>query len=449
MQRASRVGWLSGMIVLGIALMQTEAAQTQSAYTYPLKLSANGRLLVDQKNKPFLVQGDSPWSLLVQLTLEEAEQYLEDRRQKGFNLVMVNLIEHQFCDKPPFNKKGDAPFRKPGDFATPNEAYFAHADAVIRLAAQKGIVVLLAPAYLGVNGGNEGWYQEMVASGVKKLREYGRYVGKRYKKFDNIVWLNGGDYNPADAKLVQAVAEGIRQEDNRHLHTAHCGPGSSALDVYPAASWLALNTTYAYDEALYGKTLADYNRTKFKPFLMLESAYENEHEASPARLRRQAYWAMLTGATGQIFGNRPLWLFGEGWQEALNSTGSQDMARVGNLFRDLRWYDLVPDQKHETVVDGYGTLGSTDYVTAAHTPDGALVVAYIPATGVQRRTLRVNMAGFPRRVRALWYNPTRGAYTFASPGLLDNTGVRNFTTPGHNGAGANDWVLLLKAQDAS
>jgi hypothetical protein len=32
-----------------------------------LKLSSNGRYLVDQNGDPFLVVGDSPWSLIVQV----------------------------------------------------------------------------------------------------------------------------------------------------------------------------------------------------------------------------------------------------------------------------------------------------------------------------------------------------------------------------------------------
>src|SRR5690242_3500959 len=39
-------------------------AQTMPAY--PLKLSANHRYLVDQNGQPFFINGDAPWSLIVQ-----------------------------------------------------------------------------------------------------------------------------------------------------------------------------------------------------------------------------------------------------------------------------------------------------------------------------------------------------------------------------------------------
>ncbi|MCW5978149.1 MAG: DUF4038 domain-containing protein [Bryobacteraceae bacterium] len=112
----------------------------------PLKVCANRRHLVDRNGLPFLVHGDTAWSLITALTKEEAEHYLEDRRKKGFNAIMVNLIEHFF--QGPVNREGEGPFTPPGDFSKPNEKYFAHADWVLRRAAEKDIVVFLFPAYL-------------------------------------------------------------------------------------------------------------------------------------------------------------------------------------------------------------------------------------------------------------------------------------------------------------
>src|ERR1019366_4601467 len=46
----------------------------------------------------------APWSLISGLTKDEAELYLEDRRRKGFNSLIVNLIEHKFHG--PVNRYG-------------------------------------------------------------------------------------------------------------------------------------------------------------------------------------------------------------------------------------------------------------------------------------------------------------------------------------------------------
>jgi hypothetical protein len=48
------------------------------AVAYPLKSSANGRYLVDQNNTPFLMVGDSPQSLIGNLSLAEAASYIDN-----------------------------------------------------------------------------------------------------------------------------------------------------------------------------------------------------------------------------------------------------------------------------------------------------------------------------------------------------------------------------------
>jgi hypothetical protein len=44
-------------------------------------------------------------------------------------------------------------------------------------------------------------------------------------------------------------------------------------------------------------------------------------------------------------------------------------------------------------------------------------------------------------VRARWFNPASGAYTLAAESL-PNTESHRFVTPGDNGTGTNDWVLV-------
>ena len=308
----------------------SHASQPAENGSYPLKISPGGRYLVDRRDSPFLMHGDSPWSLIVGLTKGEAETYLENRRLKGFNTLMVNLVEHKF--KGPVNRDGEKPFFTPGDFSTPNQKYFEHADWVIRRAAEKGIQILLAPCYLGYKGTDEGWYEEIQSNGIAKCREYGRYLGKRYRDFDNILWLMGGDRSPENAlDEVREIALGIKEFDSRHLFSAHCAPEQSAVDGYPGESWLDVNCTYTY-EIVHKKLNADYNRVPVMPFFLIESSYEGEHNSSSAQIRRQAYWAILCGGMGQLIGNRPIWLFDPGWQNAMDASGSQSMVHLRNLF---------------------------------------------------------------------------------------------------------------------
>ncbi|MGH8628877.1 MAG: DUF4038 domain-containing protein, partial [Gammaproteobacteria bacterium] len=136
------------LFFLGLNLPVSLAhGQTSGTSSYPIKLSSSGSYLLDQDNRPFFINGDTAWSLIVQLSPTDADTYLSDRAQKGYNLILVNLIEHKFATNAPANLAGQPPFTTPGNFNTPNEAYFDHVDWVIKKAAEKGLVVLLAPLY--------------------------------------------------------------------------------------------------------------------------------------------------------------------------------------------------------------------------------------------------------------------------------------------------------------
>jgi len=403
----------------------------QAQSRFPVKVGPDHRRLVDQSGAPFLVQGDAGWSLISGLTEEEAEKYLEARRRQHFNSIIVNLIEHKF--RGPVNRYGEGPFTTIGDFSTPNEKYFAHADRVIRKAEEKGLQVFLAPIYLGYTGTDEGWIEELVANGPQKALGWGRYVGKRYRDFDNIVWIIGGDHNPDKAREeVDAVARGIKETDDRHILTAHCHPENSAADQYGNEGWLDLNTTYTYG-IVHHKLTADYSRQPPMPFVLIESTYEGEHNASAVQIRRQAYWAILSGATGQFMGNRPMWLFDPGWEQALHSLGAEDMQRLVLLFASRPWSQLVPDQKHEVVVDGLGEFNGMDYLTAARTSGGGTVIAYLPTA----RTITVDMSKLSGPAAAgWWFNPRSGEAT--SAGKFPTSGSKRLTPPSDG-----DWVIVL------
>src|SRR6476660_2324729 len=172
------------------ACMLSLATLSASAAIFPLKVHPSQRYLVDQRNDPFLIHGEAPWSLIVALTTNELNLYLADRHAKGVDLLIVNLIEHQYAGgdnsfDAPTNRYGNAPFLTPGDFTTPNEAYFTYADWVLRRCAEEGFAVLLAPCYLGYPGTSEGWYNEVLANGTNQCVAYGQYIGQRYHGFSN------------------------------------------------------------------------------------------------------------------------------------------------------------------------------------------------------------------------------------------------------------------------
>ena len=184
--------------------------QAATAATNPLNISSNGRYLLNSNNQPVFFSGDAAWSLIAQLSKADADTYLANRQQKGVNLVLVNLIDTVFATNAPKNFYGDPPFTG-ATFATPNEAYFAHADYVINSAAQKGITVLLDPLYLGYACGDEGWCSEVQAASSATIQSWGQYVGNRYNNYDNIIWVIGADTDPTPVKTkASAFVTGLQ-----------------------------------------------------------------------------------------------------------------------------------------------------------------------------------------------------------------------------------------------
>jgi hypothetical protein len=451
--RVSRIG---GALIAACALLAAAfpalACGTASGpggdRVYPLKVRPDKRYLLDANDRPFFINGDAAWSLIVQLSKEDAETYLRDRKARGFNTILVNLIEHRFADKAPANIHGDRPFRVDGDFSTPNEAYFAHADWVLRRACQLGFLVLLAPSYAGHNGGDEGWYAEMVRSGPEKLLAYGQFLGRRYADLDNIMWVQGGDYNPPDKDLVRAVAKGIRETDPGALQTAHAGPGTAALDYWRGEPWLDVNNVYTY-EPVWEATRTQYSQGGNMPLFLMESAYENEHGADEQRVRVQAYQAVLSGASGQVFGNNPMWYFdGPGlwpapvtWKQALDGPGSRSMSQFANVMASVKWWLLEPDIQGRLLVGGLG--GEKARVVAARASDRSFALVYLPTS--KDVTLDLGQLAGPR-IAARWRDPATGRTTDVD-GSPFPPGRHVFMPPRLNGNGYTDWILELTSLD--
>lgn len=420
----------------------TSSASREPAF--PIRVDPDRGVLVDAGGAPFLLQGDAAWSLIAQLDGDDVATYLDARKASGFNAVLVNLIEHEFATNAPANIAGEAPFSVPGDFSTPNPAYFDFADSVVQAAEERGMAVLLAAAYIGYDGTTQGWWSEMQAAGTDVLTDYGRFLGDRFGHHQNIVWVNGGDANPSERELVVAIAEGLRETDADALQTAHNAPETAAADFWGAEAWLDLNTVYTYGDT-YSPSIAQFEAGHV-PFIMFESTYENEHDATSRQLRAQAYQSILSGATGQIFGNNPVWHFdaeglfdaGETWQAALSSPGTASMTALAAIFEQLPWWTLVPDADGELIVEGAGS--GHDRAVAASSCDRRLAVAYVPAG----QSLTLDMGSFgDLAVTAQWIDPTTGEGT--EPTTMSTSDPVDVAAPGANAGGDADWVLLVRA----
>ncbi|MCS7061440.1 MAG: DUF4038 domain-containing protein [Anaerolineae bacterium] len=434
-----------------------------------IQVSANRRFLVTEAGEPFFWLGDTAWELFHRLTLAEAEHYLEVRRQQGFNIIQaVALAELDGLHTP--NANGHVPLC--GDDPTrPNEFYFRHVDAVIRLAAQKGIYIGLLPTW-GDKVHSGLWGTGPVIFTAENARVYGRFLGQRYRNDSNIVWILGGDrpaegYEEVWGALAEGIAEGL---GFKPFCTYHPRGGSSSSAWLHEADWLDMNMMQSghclVDAPNWEMIRADYERTPVKPVLDGEPNYEH-HPIDPYLrpwkpeygrftdydVRKQAYRAVFAGACGHTYGSHSIWQMyarnrepvtfaSPTWEEAVYGPGAQQMIHLKRLMLSRPYLSRIPAQdmlpdlpRLPLEVDVEDRVNPVRAAHAVATRDsaGRYAFVYFP---LPNQTLRVDLSALNGAAHAAWYDPRTGhAYPIGD----SFSGLATFTSP----LGGPDWVLTL------
>jgi hypothetical protein len=393
-----------------------------------------------------LLHGEAAWSLIVQLSTSDTMVYLDDRSRRGVNAIVVNLIEHQYSAHPPSNAAGNAPFSTPGDFSTPAAAYFGHVDTVIDLAASKGIVVMLFPAYLGL-ALSEGWRDEMAKMGAgsaPKCTAYGNFLGQRYASKKNILWMWGGDDTPTNEPAVENCMKAIRDAivaAAPGVTSAHWAPESTSLDEPAFKDSIHAVGVYTYMQDLQARCRATRAMQPRRPTFMIETCYEGEDirgcSTASSEARRRQFWGWLGCGAGQIYGIGGMWQFSSNWKNLLGSPVSRSASRLRAIAEQVSWNTLSPD---DSLVTAGRTPNRPDLdVYAARTADQKQAVIYLSPNASAQIT--VDLTRLTSAVTGIWQDPTDNHSVAAGDGL---TGSHVFTRPaGNNNGGDNDWVLVL------
>lgn len=444
----------------------TTAATTSPSY--PLVASSNHRYLLDQTGAPVLLQGEGSAQVLAQRTPSVVTTYLDDRQAHGFNALWMHIITNNGIggNANGLTDDGIAPFTStlsgscnPGpcyDLTTPNPTYFARVDQILNIAAAHGMVVFLDL------WDNDSFASVFEVNGDTRVKAWAQYLVNRYKSFPNIVWMTGNDFqnwnsSATDNQLAQDIMSTISAGDSTHLQTLELNYNiSGSLDDTLLAPYTSLAFAYTYYPAYY-EVLQEYNSsTRTAPVYLGETYYEgvaygnlNPGTANNLVLRKVPYWTVLSGGLAGYFYGSTWYTFPAGWQNDIDTVAVTQLGYWKALFNSVPWYNLVPDQTHSIVTAGYGTatgngsgnIQTDNYVTAAGTSDGTLVMAYLPAS----TTVTINMAALRGTVTAQWFDPGNGTYTAVSGSPFPNTGTHNFASPGNNSAGDPDWVLVLRA----
>ncbi len=437
-----------------LLLCAVAASFLATAATGDLKVSPNHRFLMHADGSPFFYLGDTAWELFHRLNRDEAALYLANRAQKGFTVIQaVALAELDGLNTP--NAYGDKPLLD-DDPAKPNEAYFKHVDWIVEKAQEQGLYIGLLPTW-GDKLIKEKWGKGPVVFNESNARAYGRFIGTRYAKQPNIIWILGGDRSPENlVPIWSAMAAGIKEGDGgKHLITYHPGGATSSADWLHKEPWLDFNMMQSghggRDLPNYKMIAKDYALSPVKPMIDGEPRYEN-HPVNwqPDKngwfdqfdVRQALYWSVFAGGAGVTYGchdvwqmlapgREPLGLARGDWKTSLDLPAAGQAQYLRRLMLSRPYFDRVPD--NSLIVGGQGE--GADHVQATRGDGYAFV--YIPTGG--KVTVDAAKLG-SKKLRAWWYDPRTGTARkiMDTPGF----GTRALDPPGKPGRG-NDWVLVL------
>jgi hypothetical protein len=197
-----------------------------------------------------------------------------------------------------------------------------------------------------------GFFKEINAAGhgcVAQLRPGS--LGERFKDLPNIVWMLGGDFRVFRRRIVGSAMCSPRdcaEGGVRQLMTAHGGQTAAVEDLRRPR----LDRGGHGIQLLEGSSRAAAGRARAAPAAAVRA--DRNRPTKENTTRRPSRSASRPGrrccrvAAGQFFGNNPIWHFDgptlfkyEGsWQQALDSVGSRDMARLGTSFDRNAGFEL-------------------------------------------------------------------------------------------------------------
>jgi hypothetical protein len=429
-----------------------------SAAEHPLRVSEDGRHLVEADGKPFLYLADTAWQLFHRLGPEEAERYLEDRAAKGFTVVQAVVLAELGGLETTNAASGHAIVE--GDPGRPDRAYFEHVDHVVARAEALGLTVGMLPTW------GDKWHSRQNHPGPRvfdpdNAGAWGRFIGERYGG-RAVIFILGGDRNPEteeDYAIVRAMAGGLKATAPDNLVTYHPrGPGRSS-DFFHEEDWLDFNmiqsshTGRGSDNGVH--VTHDRALVPTKPTLDGEPRYEaigvdfymeGAHPAlrfDAADARMAAYRPLLAGAAGHTYGNNNVWqmwspdhppVLGAGtpWSEALDHPGAFQMGHLRRLFESRPWPRLVPDQGFLLSANPAGAA----FVRAAVAADRSFAFVYTPEGAPF--VVDQGRIGAPE-LTYWWFDPRYGRAYPVHTGT--GTAAQAFTPPS-SGPG-RDWVLVI------
>jgi hypothetical protein len=359
---------------------------------FPLKISPNGKHIVDSHGSPFLMVADVAWQMLRKLNYTEAIQYMDIRKSQSFNTFLVQLLP-ALPNQKNYNKV--APFQD-NDLSKPNKAYLDYFEKIIIAAKERNLVV-------GIVVSRKSWNAIFDTQQKEDWKSYGAYVGKSFAKYSNIIWIvSEEEYQ--NAFQFKAISDGIRSESDGQILASlnTCSPANMNDDSTNRSDLKFIIPDSTVTPSEYA-ALANWQKNSaeaaLRPFLIANSEFPKEITDQSVLIRNQAYQSILSSAAGFCHMST-IKNFNPTWKANITKDGAEYIHELVKILKGIPWEYMQPDSP-ELLLDS-ADKAEIGIVTLSNK---RMAMLYLPDS----RPVKLNLSHLNgTQFGAVWYSPRTG-----------------------------------------
>ena len=321
--------------------------------------------------KPFFYLADTCWSAFTNITDEEWDYYLYQRKCQGFNALQINILPQWDASSTELDYK---PILN-NNWHQLNDDYFAHAKRMCVKAKKEGFELALVLLWCNYIPGT--WASKMIPDGVIPMDAIENYVNKVHETFSGLepIYVISGDtdFNELSTPYYVKGGSQLKNLAPNCLFTAHIKGRYSEIpdELYSLMDIVFYQSGHNAKDKSMPYSLSEEMQRKYpgKPLINSEPCYEDMGYSgnmfgrwNRQEIRCAAYQSVLSGAcAGVTYGANGIYpwhkvnkyfaaLLGEGfdtprtWNECMTFPGAWDYGYLKNLVEKLNIYGLTPRQ---------------------------------------------------------------------------------------------------------
>ena len=326
----------------------------------------NARAGTYADGSPWLVVGDTAWAIPWRATLPDVATYAVDRRDKGFNAVLLMTIQPDMEATGPRGRNLDEGFEvgftdlPDGRLTQLNVEYFQYLDQILAVLVEHGLTPVLQSVFSGF-----GWKGLSPAGPVVPPADHARYCRYLVARYGArpAVYLVGADGAGTEPQIEAGGQEIHRWDAYAQPTGIHYQPHSTA-NAHQAADWLDFQwcQTGHQGDHVPDRVAHLWGNSPAKAIMNAEPTYEETVRPGNGAGWWQGHeaWSNLCagGTMGVAYGAGSLWQWrihadepgfhpyflaeGAGWREALDFSGSTYVGLVGKILGGLPTTNLQP-----------------------------------------------------------------------------------------------------------